>query len=84
MLSINSTGELTGLKNSILPILDNYKNLHAGIFIYDYHTGKTVDINKDEIFPAASIIKIPVLLDFFNRNKDLEKEGFEPISLDKN
>lgn len=83
MLSINSTGELTGLKNSILPILDNYKNLHAGIFIYDYHTGKTVDINKDEIFPAASIIKIPVLLDFFNRNKDLEKEGFEPISLDK-
>ncbi len=83
MLSINSTGELTGLKNSILPILDNYKNLHVGIFIYDYHTGKTVDINKDEIFPAASIIKIPVLLDFFNRNKDLEKEGFEPISLDK-
>ena len=83
LLPINSTGELTNLKNSILPILDNYKNLHAGIFIYDYHTGKTVDINKDEIFPAASIIKIPVLLDFFNRNKDLEKEGFEPVSLDK-
>lgn len=83
LLPINSTGELTSLKNSILPILDNYKNLHAGIYIYDYHTGKTVDINKDEVFPAASIIKIPVLLDFFNRNKDLEKEGFEPISLDK-
>lgn len=83
MLKINSTGELTALKNSVLPILDNYKNLHAGIFIYDYQTGKTLDINKDEIFPAASIIKIPVLLDFFNRNKDLEKEGFEPVSLDK-
>ena len=83
LLPINSTGELTNLKNSILPILDNYKNLHAGIYIYDYHTGKTVDINKDEVFPAASIIKIPVLLDFFNRNKDLEKEGFEPVSLDK-
>lgn len=83
LLPINSTGELTSLKNSILPILDNYKNLHAGIYIYDYHTGKTVNINKDEVFPAASIIKIPVLLDFFNRNKDLEKEGFEPISLDK-
>ena len=83
LLPINSTGELTSLKNSILPILDDYKNLHAGIYIYDYHTGKTVDINKDEVFPAASIIKIPVLLDFFNRNKDLEKEGFEPVSLDK-
>ena len=83
LLPINSTGELTNLKNSILSILDNYKNLHAGIYIYDYHTGKTVDINKDEVFPAASIIKIPVLLDFFNRNKDLEKEGFEPVSLDK-
>ncbi len=83
MLTINSVGELTALKNNILPILENYKNLHAGIFIYDYKTGKTVDINKDKIFPAASIIKIPVLLDFFNRNKDLEKEGFSPISLEK-
>ena len=83
IIPINSSGELTGLKNKISSVLNNYKKLHAGIFIYDYYTGKTVDINKDEIFPAASIIKIPVLLNFFNRNYDLEKEGFKPVDINK-
>ncbi len=79
LLKINSAGELSALKNEILYILSKYKNLHAGVYIFDYKSGKSVDINKDEIFPAASIIKIPVLLDLFNRNKNLEDEGFEPL-----
>lgn len=76
---INSSGELSALKNDILYITNKYKNLHAGIYIYDYTTGKTVEINADEVFPAASIIKIPVLLDLFNRSEALEKEGFSPV-----
>ena len=80
---IISNGEITPLKNEIEGILSNYKNMHAGVFVYDYTTGKTVEINSDEIFPSASIIKIPVLLDLFNRSKNLEKEGFAPIDLDK-
>ena len=83
IIPIKSSGELTVLKKEIKNILAGYNNLHAGIFIYDYSTGYTVEINDKEVFPAASIIKIPVLLDLFNRNKDLEKEGFSPINLDK-
>ncbi len=83
IIPINSSGEIKGLKNQIEGILLEYKNLHAGVFVYDYTTGKTVEINDKEVFPAASIIKIPVLLDLFNRAKDLEKEGFDPIDLDK-
>lgn len=76
---INSSGELYGLKNDILYIINQYKNLHAGVYIYDYSSGKTVEINADEVFPAASIIKIPVLLELFNRSETLEKEGYSPI-----
>ena len=83
IIPIKSNGELTALKNEIKNILSGYNNLHAGVFVYDYATGYTVEINDKEVFPAASIIKIPVLLDLFNRNKDLEKEGFSPIGLDK-
>lgn len=83
IIPIKSSGKLSGLENEIKYILSNYKNLHAGVFVYDYTSGKTVEINSDEVFPSASIIKIPVLLDLFNRNKDLEKEGYKPIDLNK-
>ncbi len=81
ILSINSTGELQSLKSEIENISENYKHLHAGVFVYDYMSGKTVQINQDEVFPSASIIKIPVLLDLFNRSKNLENEGFEPVDI---
>ncbi len=83
IIQIKSAGEMTLLKNYILSIMNNYKNLHAGVFVYDYTTGKTLEINSEEVFPAASIIKIPVLLDLFNRSKNLEKEGFEPVDTEK-
>lgn len=41
--------------------------IEAGIFIYDYSTGKYVDIKADQEFPTASIIKIPILLQVFRR-----------------
>lgn len=83
IIQIKSKGELTSLKNEILNILKNYKNLHTGIYIYDYETEKTVEINSDEVFASASIIKIPVLLDLFNRSKNLEHEGLKGIDLNK-
>ena len=83
IISIHSNGEMTSLKNQIENIISEYKQLHAGVYIYDYQTGKTVEINQDEVFPAASIIKIPVLLDLFNRSKNLVKEGEKPIDLEK-
>lgn len=83
IVQINPAGELTGLKKYLEGILSEYKNLHAGIYIYDYGSKKSVEINSNEVFPAASIIKIPVLLDLFNRSKNLEKEGYAPVDLNK-
>ncbi len=35
------------------------------VYVWDYSTGKYVNINGDRQYPAASIIKIPVLIELF-------------------
>lgn len=37
-------------------------NGDIGIYVKDLHTGKTVSINADTIFPTASIVKVPILI----------------------
>jgi len=44
-----------------------YPSLETGIFIWDFNTGKYVDINADEVFPTASVIKLPVMYQLFRR-----------------
>ncbi len=65
MTELNIGEELTGLENQIKNILPMYPSIHPSVFVWDYDTGNYVDINGSELFSAASIIKIPVLLQLF-------------------
>ena len=42
----------------------------VSIFIKDLHDGKTWMHNPDDLFPAASLIKVPILISTFYRMKD--------------
>ena len=47
-------------------------NGDIGIYVKDLHSGKTVSINADTIFPTASIVKVPILvgvMDKIQRNE---------------
>ena len=57
--------EMSDLESSIKNILPLYPNIHAGVYVYDYDTGNYADINGEEVFSAASIIKLPVLIQLF-------------------
>ncbi|MBR6099345.1 serine hydrolase [bacterium] len=57
--------EMTDLENSIKNIMPMYPSIHPSVFVWDYDTGNFADINGDEMFATASIIKIPVLLQLF-------------------
>jgi len=61
------TGKMPRLENRLKYIVNQYPMLDAGIFVYDIQTGRYAEINADKEFPAASIIKIPVLLELFKR-----------------
>ena len=39
----------------------------VGIYVKDLHTGKTVSINADSIFPTASMVKVPILIGIMDK-----------------
>ncbi len=59
------TSELAELKNGILALAKEYPMLHSSVYVWEYENGKYVNINADEQFSAASIIKLPVLVRMF-------------------
>ena len=65
MQSVYTTQELTPLKNSLNTLIKANPNLDVSIFVWDSSNGKYVDIKGETPFPAASIIKIPVLISMF-------------------
>lgn len=67
MNSPGLTREMTNLTRNLKNIMASYPRLKPGIFIWDYQTGKYVTINADKMYPAASIIKLPVLFQLFRR-----------------
>ena len=67
------TSEMTGLKNNLKSLMSQYSSIKPAIYVWDYEQGRYVDINADEIYPAASIIKLPVLVRMF---KSIEANQF--------
>lgn len=45
------------------------------VYIYSFNSGKEYGINQKEVFPAASVNKVPVILAFY---RELEKNKFSP------
>src|SRR5690242_3057472 len=41
--------------------------MHTGIYAENLKTGKTYKYNQNDIFPAASVIKLPVLYELFQQ-----------------
>lgn len=67
MVDIKESFERKGLKNKLTELASKYKRLQPSVYVYDYSTKSFVNINADSIYPAASIIKIPVLIEMFRQ-----------------
>ena len=65
MLELRLTTPMKNLESELSALAAEYKTVHPSVFVWDYNTGKYASLNSDEVFPAASIIKIPVLLQLF-------------------
>lgn len=59
------TSEMTGLKKELYNLMGNYTSIKPSIYVWEYEQGRYVDIKANELYPAASIIKIPVLVRLF-------------------
>ena len=67
------TSEMQDLKKSLINLNKEYPSIKPSIYVWEYENGKYVDINSKQIYPAASIIKLPILVRMF---KSIEAKQF--------
>lgn len=65
MAPLKEGKKLIGLENQLKNLAVAYPSVHPSVYVWDYETGNFADINASEIFPTASIIKLPVLVQLF-------------------
>lgn len=63
--SLYLSQEIITLKNAVQNLAVTNPNLIPGVFLVDLDTGNYVDVNGSASFPAASTIKVPILIAFF-------------------
>ncbi len=56
---------MTDLQTQVRTLMRRYSFLQTGMFFVDLDTGNYLDIRGDRVFPAASTIKLPILIAFF-------------------
>lgn len=64
-LGMRVGSEMTAIKPQIENAIAQYRSLSAGMLFLDLDTGDYLDIKGDRVFPAASTIKLPILIAFF-------------------
>jgi len=65
MLPLKENKEMNILHNRLTELQKEYPTIHSSVFVWDYDDGNYIDINANEVFSAASIIKLPVLVALF-------------------
>lgn len=65
MTPLYKTDEMKSLEIALKDLSKKFPTIQPAITVWDFNTGKYIDINGSEIMPAASIIKIPVLINLF-------------------
>ncbi len=54
------------LQKKIESILEGF-NGEVGVYVKHLHSGKTVAINADTVYPTASMVKVPILIGLFDK-----------------
>lgn len=65
MASLHLGQEMSGLGDKVAPLTQAMSDLVPGVFVMDLDSGEYFSINGEAAFPAASMIKVPVLVAFF-------------------
>lgn len=65
MTTLYATGKMSVMEAKLHKLMTQYKTINPSIFVWDYESGKYADIKASELYPSASIIKIPVLIQLF-------------------
>ena len=73
MSPIRYGDRMIDLENSLKALNKKYSNIQPAVFVWSIDNHNYADINGDKVYPAASIIKLPVLIQMY---KSIEAEQF--------
>ena len=65
MVNIQESYERQNLKNRLIQLANEYPKIVPAIYVWEYSGKSYVNINADAAYPAASTIKVPVLIEMF-------------------
>lgn len=69
-LNTASSEDMHSLEKNLGSLVSSFEG-NVGIYARNLKTGQEIAINADDLFPTASMIKVPILLTLFDRiNKD--------------
>lgn len=77
---IKMVGELIQTKEKLLELFKKYPNLEPSVYVWDYGSGKGLDINANSVYPSASIIKIPIAFELIKLIEESSKSD-NPVYL---
>lgn len=77
---IRMVGELSETKQKLLDLFKHYPHLTPAVFVWEYSSGKGLEIRADEPYESASIIKIPIAFELMRNINDSTKTS-NPMSL---
>lgn len=63
LISLNT--EMPGLEPQVKALMARYSFLQTGMFFLDLDTGNYLDVSGSRVFPAASTIKLPILVAYY-------------------
>lgn len=82
MVDIKETTQRNGLKSRLLSLAGEYSKIKPSIYVWEYSGGSYVNIDADITYPAASIIKIPVLIEMFRAIEQGKFKLYDTMILD--
>lgn len=65
MTTLYKTEKMPVVEAKLQKLMQQYPTIEPSIFVWEFDSGKYVDIAANEVYSAASIIKIPVLIQLF-------------------
>ncbi len=78
-----TSGELTITIRELNNLFKSYPNMQPSVYVWEYSTAREANIDADLSFPAASIIKLPILFELFRKIDRSITNGSNSTSLDK-
>ncbi len=72
--------EMTATKTKLEELFKKYPKLSPSVYVWEYSTSSGLEINADEVYPSASIIKIPIVFELI-RLIDYSSKTKNPITL---